>query len=311
MISREHQPVMTEQVIEGLNIRADGTYADATLGGGGHAESIRQRLGSGGLLVGLDCDDTRLDRLRRRFSDAGPRCIILHANFAHIRDVLQAAGVDALDGALFDLGISSIQLDDPERGFTFLQEGPLDMRADRTTSLTAGQLVNTLPADELADLFFRLGDEKASRRIARAIVAERERQPIESTTHLAEVIARAKGGRRGRIHPATQCFMALRMAVNRELENLEAGLDGAASLLRRGGRLAVLTFHSVEDRAVKNWMRAHEGRMENLAAGGARWAGAPPRFARVHRKPIRPDEAECRRNPRARSAKCRIAERMD
>lgn len=305
-----HQPVLLDETIDALSIRPDGRYVDATLGGGGHAEGIRQRLGPRGRLIGIDRDAEAVDRVADRFvGDARVR--LLHGAFGTLDELLRAEGETPVDGVVFDFGISSTQLDDEERGFAFSKKGPLDMRMDRTSAVTVADLVATASAEELADWIFRFGEESASRRIARAVVREREREPIRDTVRLAEIVGRAVGGRRGRIHPATRTFQALRMVVNRELEQIEQGLQAAADVLSAGGRIAAISFHSLEDRIVKQFVKAHAGRDRALEGGGSVWEGALPRFRMVTRKPVTPTDEECRANPRSRSAKLRVAERIE
>jgi 16S rRNA (cytosine1402-N4)-methyltransferase len=220
-------------------------------------------------------------------------------------------GIQSVRGVLLDLGVSSPQLDRAERGFSFRHDSPLDMRMDDRQDLTAARLLAEQPPRELALLLRRYGEEPAARRIAAAVAAARAHgEPLETTTQLAELVARVKGGRRGRIHPATQTFQALRIAVNDELGALAAGLPAALDLLAPGGRLAVISFHSLEDRMVKRFMADHVGRMESLAKGGERWAGQLPRARRVTHKPVVASEQEIAVNPRARSAKLRVMERM-
>jgi 16S rRNA (cytosine1402-N4)-methyltransferase len=216
-----------------------------------------------------------------------------------------------VDGVLMDLGISSWQLDDPSRGFGFQADGPLDMRMDPTAGTTAAAIVNGWPVEDLAALFRRYGEEPRARAAARGIAAAREQAPIETTARLAEVVSRALGGRRGRLHPATRVFQALRIEVNDELGALRAGLREAIDLLAPGGRLAVIAFHSLEDRLVKEAFRRHAGRMVALQQGGERWEGEEPRLKEICRKPVFAGEEEVQANPRARSARLRVAERME
>jgi 16S rRNA (cytosine1402-N4)-methyltransferase len=235
---------------------------------------------------------------------------VVHGNFAHVAALAHAQGFDRLDGVLLDLGMSSFQVDEPERGFSFMNNAALDMRMDRTQPTTAADWVQRRDERELADLFWRLGEEPAARRIARAVVTARVNTPITTTGQLAALIERAVGGRRGKIHPARRVFQALRLAVNDELENLKTGLEAALQLLAPGGRVAVIAFHSLEDRITKQTLQAHAGRWENLAAGGRRWVGTLPAVQLVTRRPLTPTTEECERNPRARSAKLRVAERL-
>jgi 16S rRNA (cytosine1402-N4)-methyltransferase len=287
-----HQPVLLREALEFLNVRPDGTYIDATLGAGGHAEAILERLERGRLL-GIDRDAAALAGARARLEAFGERLIVLAGNFAEIDALHAASGLPPADGLLADLGVSSTQLEDASRGFSFALPGPLDMRMDPSSGTTAEELVNHMPERDLADLIFQLGEERYSRRIARAIV---EARPIRKTTELAQVVTRAIPSRSGlhQIHPATRTFLALRLAVNRELENLERLLAKALDVLRPQGRLVIISFHSLEDRLVKRafqrWQR--EGQARLLA-----------------RKVVRPSREELDRNPRARSAKLRAAEK--
>ncbi|HAL91858.1 MAG TPA: 16S rRNA (cytosine(1402)-N(4))-methyltransferase, partial [Verrucomicrobia bacterium] len=256
-------------------------------------------------------DAEALALARDALAPFGPRVVVERANFSELAEVAARHGVREVRGILLDLGVSSMQLDRAERGFSFLRDSPLDMRMDDRQELTAAKLLQRLPEAELADVLWRYGEEPMSRRIAKAVVAARTRgAALETTSQLAELVSQVKGGRRGRTHPATQTFQALRMAVNGELAALETALPAALDLLAPGGRLAVISFHSLEDRMVKQFMAAHEGRMESLAKGGSRWSGQLPRARRVVRKAVVATEEEIARNPRARSAKLRVLERM-
>jgi 16S rRNA (cytosine1402-N4)-methyltransferase len=223
--------------------------------------------------------------------------------------VAAESGVSGVDGVLLDIGISSDQLDSAERGFSFMKDGPLDMRMNRDIQPTAADLVNTLPAQDLAEVLSRYGEEPRARAIARRIVAERDVRAFSRTSELADLVMKVYGGRRGRIHPATQTFQALRIAVNGELKALEAGLEAGLNLLAPGGRLVVISFHSLEDRIVKHFFADHQGRWESLAEGGRKWVGVEPKVEVLIRKPVMASEDECERNPRARSAKLRAVER--
>lgn len=304
-----HASVLLEEVLDGLAIRPGGTYIDGTLGGGGHAEAILERIGPEGRLLGIDRDPMAISIARERLARF-PNALIVHGVFSEMSTLAQKAGIDAADGILLDLGVSSMQLDTAERGFSFQRDAVLDMRMDPALQRTAADWVNEATERELADLLWRYGEEPASRRIARAIVRARERAPIRTTAELAEIVARAKGGARGRIHPATQTFQALRIAVNDELGELERGLEAALSLLRVGGRLAVISFHSLEDRIVKHQLGEHVGRRESLPEGGERTVFRPPRAAWVVKGPLMAGEEEVRRNPRSRSARLRVVERI-
>ena len=306
-----HKPVLLKEVIELMGVRPGGRYIDGTLGGGGHAQAVLERIGKGGRLLGIDRDAEALARAADRLKAWIPACVFEQGDFADMSAIARRHDMDRVDGILLDLGMSSNQVDDPARGFSFTHDGPLDMRMNLSQSLTAADLVNTAAEEELANLLWRLGEESASRRIARLLVDERRREPIRTTGRLAELVARAKGGPRGRIHPATRTFQALRMAVNHELESLEAGLEAAIGLLGRGGRLAVISFHSLEDRIVKHRLSAHVGRWESLPQGGREWQGERPALGWVMKKPATASDEELEDNPRARSAKLRVAERVD
>jgi 16S rRNA (cytosine1402-N4)-methyltransferase len=303
-----HQPVMVREVVELLGVKPGGRYIDGTVGGGGHAEAIMKRAGEQGALLGIDRDAEAIGRAGQRLAPWGDRCRLVHGNFSELESLASAAGWSEADGVLLDLGMSSYQVDTPERGFSFQHEGPLDMRMDVRQALTAAQVVNTYEEKELADLLWRLGEERAARRIARWIVEERERAPMTSTRQLADLVERAKG-RRGRAHPATQTFQALRMEVNREIEAVDRGVAAALRVVRPGGRVAVITFHSLEDRAAKQMFARHAGRWESLQAGGERWVGEPPRVRWISKKPVVATDEEVEANPRARSAKLRVVEK--
>ena len=287
-----HRPVMPGEVLEFLRVRPDGFYIDATLGLGGHAAEILKRLRVGRLL-GIDWDPRAIDEARRHLRGFEEKLILLQGNFADIDALHVRSGLSLADGMLADLGMSSQQVNDPVRGFSFSRSGPLDMRMDPGTETTAGQIVNQEREHELADLIFRLGEERHSRRIARAIVKAR---PIRTTTELAQVVSRAIPYRAGlhQIHPATRTFQALRLAVNRELENLAVFLSKALAVLAPGGRLVIISFHSLEDRMVKHTLRRWQ------RTGGARVL--TPRM-------VRPSKVEVLANPRSRSAKLRAAEK--
>lgn len=306
-----HEPVLLAETLELLNLRPGSRCVDATVGSGGHASAILRRIAPGGRLIGIDRDEEALGRTARRLAgDEGGSLTLRHGNHADLAGIACGEGMEAADAILIDCGVSLEQLTTPRRGFSFQDDGPLDMRMDRSQGATAAELVARLEEPELADLLATLGEEPAARRIARAIVAERRALPLDSTRRLADLVERAVGGRRGRIHPATRTFQALRMAVNRELESLQCALDGALGLLAVGGRLAVISFHSGEDRLVKRTFAGHVGRWEALQAGGEEWRGTPPPVKWICRKPLMASEEELARNPRARSAKLRVVERV-
>lgn len=309
-----HQPVMLEAVVKLLQVRENGCYVDGTLGSGGHAEAVLSRLGDGGRLIGIDRDAEALGRCRQRLSRYGERFVPLHGNYRDMSSLLEQAGVEQVDGVVLDFGVSSEQLDTPDRGFSFRESGPIDMRMDQSASLTAAEIVNTWSESALVDMFFRYGEESGARRAARAIVARRDERPFSDTLDLAQVLEKALGRRHGtpsaRRHPATRCFQALRIAVNDELAGIDAGLASALQVLRVGGRMAVISFHSLEDRKVKHFFRAHAGREVALAAGGSRWEGALPKVRVLTRKALEASAEECAENPRSRSARLRGAERI-
>jgi len=286
-----HTPVLLEEVLHWLEVKGDGTYLDATVGGGGHAAAIARRLSSG-RLIGLDRDAQALEIARERLKDFGERVTLVHAEFSKIGDVARELGLPPLDGVLADLGVSSMQLDRAERGFSFREAGPLDMRMNREAPETAEEIVNRWPERELANLLYRESEEHDSRRIARSIVRAR---PIRDTAHLATVVAGARRLRgRQKLHPATKTFLALRIAVNREMEELGQFLLRTPATLSSGGRWVVLSYHSREDRMVKQAFQrlAQSGEMKILT-----------------KKIVQPGEEEIQANPRARSAKLRAAEK--
>jgi 16S rRNA (cytosine1402-N4)-methyltransferase len=287
-----HTPVLVEEVVNWLRIRPEGTYADATVGTAGHAIEIARRLTTG-RLVGLDRDPQALEIARERLKAYEGRVILVHAEFSRIGDVARELALPPLDGVIADLGVSTLELDTPERGFSFRLAGPADMRMNPADSLTASEIVNTWPEKKLADLLYRNAEERDSRRIARAIVRAR---PIRSTEHLATVVAGARKARgRQKLHPATKTFLALRIAVNRESEELEQFLSRTPATLNSGGRWVVLSYHSLEDRLVKQ-------AFQRLAREGS--------FRILTKKVSQPGPEEVQKNPRARSAKMRVAEKL-
>jgi len=296
-----HTPVLLHEVLDGLAPHTDGSYLDGTLGGGGHAAAVLEASAPNGRLLGIDADLSALAASGARLAAFGERVTLVHGNFRDIGRLAHAQGFEPIDGLLLDLGVSSHQIDTPERGFSFAADAPLDMRLDPTGGATAADLVNDTPESELADMIFRYGEERGSRRVARFISEARRTQPIERTLELAELVTRALGGRHGKIHPATRTFQALRIAVNRELESLESVLPQAVELLAPGGRMAIISFHSLEDRIVKLFFRTESG------YGGSE---QPARLQIITKKPIEASEQEARANPRSRSAKLRIAEKL-
>ena len=311
-----HVSVLLEATLDGLHVVAGGRYIDGTLGAGGHAAAILERSAPDGLLLGLDVDPTALALAGARLAPFGNRAVLVHANAGDLASVARARGFAPADGVLLDLGVSSMQLDTAERGFSFQADAPLDMRMDPTDTSrpTAADLVNRLPEGDLADLIYQYGEERGSRRIARRIVAERAHSPITTTGRLAAIVQSALGGRpagpKGRIHPATQTFQALRIAVNQELDLLPQALEGALDILRPGGRLAVIAFHSLEDRLVKQFIAQEVKGCICPPELPVCQCGRTPRLKAVSRGAIQATEAEQAANPRARSARLRVAERI-
>ncbi len=297
-IEAMHQPVMLKEILDWLQPRAGGIYFDGTVGDGGHSQAILERSGPDGRLIGLDRDEAAVAEAGARLLPFGDRAMLIQSHFREAPRIVVGMGISGLHGAVLDLGVSSRQLDSAARGFSFVLEGPLDMRMDRREPQTAADLVNRLPEPELARILFDFGEEHYARRIARAIVRRRERGPILTTLALVDVIRGAVPSAylHGRLHCATRTFQALRIAVNRELEELGHSLKMLAGLLLRGGRLVVLSFHSLEDRIVKHTFR-ELGR------------GAETDFDVLTKRPIKPSADESADNPRARSAKLRVLER--
>jgi 16S rRNA (cytosine1402-N4)-methyltransferase len=304
-----HKPVMVAEVLGALKPRPGGRYADGTLGGAGHAAAILAASSPTGWLSGCDCDGTAVEAARRRLAEFAGRFEIRRGNFSELADWMPA---NSCDGVLLDLGVSSPQLDVAGRGFSFQQDGPLDMRLDQRRPLTAADLVNTASAEELAKVFWEFGGESDSRRFARAITHDREQRRFETTRQLAELIERLAPRRGKKTHPATKIFQALRIAVNDELGSLEKGLAGAVTILKSGGRLAVITFHSLEDRMVKNFGRAR-ARDYTFTGGVDVPELREPRLPELKwltRKAVKPGAAEVADNPRSRSAQLRVLEKI-
>jgi len=304
-----HTPVLLDEVLAGIAVKAAGRYCDATFGRGGHAAAILGQLGPAGRLCAIDRDPEAIAAGRERFA-AEPRLTLVRGSFGQLEERVRAAGWEGgLQGVLLDLGVSSPQLDEARRGFSFMQDGPLDMRMDNESGLSAAQWLARASEREIADVLFKLGEEKFSRRIARAIVAARAATPIVTTRQLADIVAGAVPTREPGKHPATRTFQAIRIHVNHELEEAEAALPQAVNLLAPGGRLCVISFHSLEDRLVKRFMRRE-------AQGDPIYAELPnvPPHARPRLRliggAVMPGDAEIAGNPRARSAVLRVAERV-
>ena len=305
VVTTQHVSVLLNETLDGLAIKPGGRYIDGTVGGGGHSEAILASA-SDAELLGLDADPIAIERAALRLRPFGPRVTLVNANFAQLGAVARTRDFTPVDGIVLDLGLSSDQLGDADRGFGFIAGGPLDMRFDRTHGPSAADLINTLDQDELADLIYRYGEEPASRKIARSIVAAR---PIYTAEQLAAVIEKAVG-RQGRIHPATLTFQALRIAVNDELGSLLNVLPQATELLRSGGRLAIISFHSLEDRIVKEYFRSASQTHTPQPDDPPDLVYRTATLRLVTRKPLVASEAEVLSNPRARSAKLRIAEKV-
>lgn len=304
-----HRPVLAKEVIEFLSVKRGGVYIDGTLGSGGHAELILRRVGPEGRLIGIDRDEEALRRASAKLERWRGQCIFIHGNFADMVGIAERQNVVGADGVLLDLGVSSEQLEAPERGFSFLRDGPLDMRLDRSQGKTVADLINSLKERELETVIRTFGEERAARRIAKSLVERRKSSPIKTTAELAEIVVGVKRGKRGRIHPATQTFQALRIALNKEMGALQEGLEAGLRVLRDGGKLAVISFHSLEDRLVKTFLREHAGHWESQEAGGRLWCGKKPAMALITRKPVRPSRAEMAANRRSRTAKLRVGEK--
>ncbi len=306
-----HLSVLLQETVEALAVVPGGSYIDGTLGGAGHAAEILRRAGPTGRLLGIDRDTDALKRSAARLEALSGEKVLVHGAHGELRRLAEANGFAAVDGMLLDLGVSSDQLDTPGRGFSFRLEGPLDMRMDPTRGESAADLLARLDVQSLADVLRRLGEEPQARRVAQAVVRAQEQSPITTTGRLAEVVSEALGGRKGPRHPATRVFQALRMAVNRELEDLEQALEDGLRLLKPGGRMAVITFESLTDRLVKQRFAAHTGRWVSLQQGGERWEGELPAVTRVTRHPLEAGPEEVAANPRARSAKLRVVQRCE
>lgn len=305
-----HVPVLLRETVESLAVRPGGVYVDGTLGRAGHACAVLARAGNRATLVGIDRDEQALRESAERLKAvAGARVELVHGRHGDLAALVRERGIDEVDGILLDLGVSSPQLDEAGRGFSFRSDGPLDMRMDRSRGLTAADLIATKDEDALAATFRTLGEEPQARRIARALVRAREKAPLVTTGQLADLVERTVG-RHGAHHPATRVFQALRMEVNDEVGELERALAGGLDLLKPGGRFAVITFESITDRIVKRFFAAHAGKMVSLQQGGARWEGDLPRVRLVTRHALMATDEETGLNPRARSAKLRTAEKM-
>ena len=305
-----HKPVLLDECIEMLNIRPGGVYVDGTLGRAGHSREIARRL-NGGRLICIDQDTAAIQAAEERLAPWRDRVTLVHGNFSDLADILRDAGVSGVDGALFDLGVSSPQLDDASRGFSYMQDAPLDMRMDDTATLTAWEVVNAWSQEELRRILYEYGEERYAPAVARAIVRARETSPVETTLELVEIVRSAMppAALREKQHPAKRSFQAIRIAVNGELDVLPPMLEAAVDSLNPGGRLAVITFHSLEDRIVKQTLREQARGCTCPREFPVCVCGKKPKIRLVTRKPIVPGAAELSENPRARSAKLRAAEK--
>ena len=306
-----HVPVLLNECIENLNIKPDGIYLDGTLGMGGHSEEILKRLKTG-RLIGIDRDESAIERAGARLSPYKDKLTLVHGNFRDAAEILDSLGIAGVDGMLFDLGVSSPQLDEPERGFSYMHDAPLDMRMDDSDTLTAHDIVNTWSEEELVRILRDYGEERYARRIASAIVRRREEADIKTTTELADIIRAAMpaAARREKQHPAKRSFQAIRLAVNDELGAAEQMIETVPDKLNVGGRLCVISFHSLEDRIIKKGIAARENGCTCPREAPVCTCGFVQTLKSVHRKPIVPTEDELNSNPRARSAKLRVAERV-
>ena len=307
----KHVSVLLPECIDSLNIRPEGVYVDGTLGMGGHSEEIAKRLTTG-KLIGIDRDETAIRRAGERLRPYGDRVQLVHGNFRDTAEILDDLGIEAVDGMLFDLGVSSPQLDESERGFSYMHDAPLDMRMDETDNLNAWFIVNRWPEEKLRRILYDYGEERCAPRIAAAIVREREQREIRTTLQLVEVIRSAMpaAALREKQHPAKRTFQAIRIAVNDELVAVRAMMATAPDKLRPGGRIAVISFHSLEDRIVKTGIAARENGCTCPREFPVCTCGFVQTLRSVTRKPILPSPEEMESNPRSRSAKLRVAERI-
>lgn len=307
----KHISVLLNESVDSLNIKSDGIYVDGTMGGGGHSEAIVKRLGKDGRLIGIDRDTEALGASKKRLASFD-NVTYVHNNYKNIKDVLSQLGVDGIDGAVLDLGVSSYQLDCKERGFSYMEDAPLDMRMNRENPKSAYDVVNTYSEQELARIFFEYGEEKFSRKVARIIADRRKDKPIETTLELVDIIKAAipEKFRQKGSHPAKRVFQAIRIEVNGELEDLKGALDDFFESLKPGARLAVITFHSLEDRIVKNAFNEYATGCTCPKDFPICVCGNKPRGKVITRKPLLPSEVEYEENKRSKSAKLRIAEKL-
>ena len=307
--SSYHTPVLVEETLSLLLTSVRGIYVDATLGGGGHAEAILKRLDSEGRLIGLDADEDAIAAASHRLAGFGDRLIARRSNFRNLRNVIVECGIEGVEGVLFDLGVSSYQLDEPSKGFSYRSDSPLDMRMDRTESLSAREVVNDYDEDKLSEILRTYGEERQARRIARAIISSRTAKPLETGNDLARIVKELIGDR-FLVKTLSRVFQAIRIEVNGELQNLKEGLSGAVDLLNPGGRMAVISYHSLEDRIVKDTMKAGAATSDTNRSKFLPPMPLQPRLRILTKKFVGPGDFEIRSNPRARSAKLRVAEKV-
>lgn len=307
-----HVPVMLNETIDNLVWKSGGIYVDGTLGAGGHSEEILKRLDKSGRLIGIDRDEEAINAASLRLQDYKEKLTLVHSNFSNVKNVLLQLELEKIDGMMMDLGVSSPQLDNPERGFSYMNDAPLDMRMDKDSKLTAGEIVNEYTEEELKHIILEYGEERWASRIANFIVREREKHPILTTFELVEIIKSAipASARRVGPHPAKRTFQAIRIAVNRELDEIERVIPDIVDILNPNGRLCIITFHSLEDRIVKDEFK----RLENPCTCPSDFpicvCNKKPKIKIITKKPIKPDENEIGINPRSRSAKLRVAEKL-
>ena len=308
----KHRSVLLDECIEGLNIKPDGIYVDGTAGGGGHSFHIASALGEGGRLIAIDQDENAIEAAGKRLAPFGDKVSLVRSNFSRVSEVLDELGIDKIDGILMDLGVSSYQLDTPERGFSYNADAPLDMRMDNRNPLDASVVVNTYSEEKLREIIYGYGEEKFGGKIASEIVKARSIKPIERTGELVDIIKRAmpSAAKQGGHHPAKRTFQAIRIEVNSELDVIRPAIDGAVKRLSAGGRIAIITFHSLEDRLVK---QAYASLAEGCTCPRSFpvcVCGNKPKVRIITKKPILPSENELEENPRSRSAKLRVAEKI-
>ncbi|MBR3966893.1 MAG: 16S rRNA (cytosine(1402)-N(4))-methyltransferase RsmH [Clostridia bacterium] len=308
----KHRSVLLDECIEGLNIKPDGIYVDGTAGGGGHSFHIASALGEGGRLIAIDQDENAIEAAGKRLASFGDKVTLVRSNFSRVSEVLDELGIERIDGILMDLGVSSYQLDTPERGFSYNADAPLDMRMDNRNPLDASVVVNTYSEEKLREIIYGYGEEKFGGKIASEIVKARSIKPIERTGELVDIIKRAmpSAAKQGGHHPAKRTFQAIRIEVNSELDVIRPAIDGAVKRLSAGGRIAIITFHSLEDRLVK---QAYASLAEGCTCPRSFpvcVCGNKPKVRIITKKPILPSENELEENPRSRSAKLRVAEKI-